>query len=81
MLKEIRHVIVELRIQILCISKMNNFCWQIQVPQTCPNNGEVVGLECLTSESCQFLVKPGIPVYCIESVCCAYPCYSRSPPT
>ncbi|VDN05028.1 unnamed protein product [Thelazia callipaeda] len=41
------------------------------VPQKCPYGGEVIGLQCKTSKSCQFLA-PGIPVLCLQGNCCAY---------
>ncbi|MCP9258994.1 hypothetical protein DINM_001979 [Dirofilaria immitis] len=45
---------------------------QIMVPQQCPYGGEVIGLECLSSKSCQYLA-PEIPVLCVQGTCCAYP--------
>ncbi|CAG9534962.1 unnamed protein product [Cercopithifilaria johnstoni] len=41
------------------------------VPQTCPYGGEVIGLECNNSKSCECLA-PGVPVLCIQTICCAY---------
>uniref|UniRef100_A0A1I7VV93 8.9 kDa family member n=1 Tax=Loa loa TaxID=7209 RepID=A0A1I7VV93_LOALO len=38
---------------------------KLHVPQQCPYNGEVIGLECNTSQSCQYLA-PGTPVLCIQ---------------
>lgn len=42
------------------------------MPQKCPYGGEVIGLECTTSESCTILA-PGKPVICVKGTCCAYP--------
>uniref|UniRef100_A0A8R1TZV2 CC domain-containing protein n=1 Tax=Onchocerca volvulus TaxID=6282 RepID=A0A8R1TZV2_ONCVO len=40
-----------------------------KVPQKCPNDGHLVGLQCTTSQSCIPLAE-GCPVICIDEMCC-----------
>ncbi|VDN82144.1 unnamed protein product [Brugia pahangi] len=41
------------------------------VPQQCPYGGEVIGLGCDNSKSCECLAQ-GLPVLCVQRICCAY---------
>ncbi|VBB33725.1 unnamed protein product [Acanthocheilonema viteae] len=54
-----------------CLPSTKKVACLTGVPQRCPYGGEVIGLECNTSKSCEYLA-PGVPVLCIKHICCAY---------